>query len=107
MNNNTPKSKEYEIKSFEQLINVANDENIERLATDLALWLLHAAGHYKLIRKAHPEETKDKTNWEIGECAFMWIDDGKNEYLGTQLTDKATGQITKINSIKNDAPLTC
>jgi len=37
----------------------------------------------------------------------MWIDDGKNEYLGTQLTDKATGQITKINSIKNDAPLTC
>lgn len=90
--------KKYEIKSFEQLVNIANDENVERLATDLALWLLHAAGHYKLIRKSHPEETKDKTNWEIGECAFMWIDDGKNEYLGTKLTDKATGEVTEIKA---------
>lgn len=92
------KPKEYEIKNFEQLINVANEENVERLATDLALWLLTAVNHYSLIRKNHPEETKDKTNWEIGECAFMWIDDGKNEYLGTQLTDKATGEVTEIKA---------
>ncbi len=90
--------KHYEIKSIEQLINVVNDENKQRLATDLALWLLYAAEHYKTIREKHPKECEGKTNWQIAQCAFQWIDDGKNDYLGTEVHANETGEVTFIKN---------
>jgi len=89
----------YEIKSFEQLCNIANDENIERLATDTALWLIQYQRLLSDVRKANPG-LKDKSNWEIAQGYFNWIDDGKNELLGFYTTVNETGE-TRFYEYRN------
>jgi hypothetical protein len=89
------KIKEYEIDSFEKLINVANRDNIQSLSNDLILWLMYAIETYEKVREQHPEH-KDKTNWELAKCHFIWIDDGKNDILKTKIVNQSTGEVYNI-----------
>lgn len=89
MNNEPTK---YEIKSFEQLCNIANDENIERLATDTALWLIQYQKIISELRSRHPDKYNNKNNWEIAQGYFNWLDDGKNDLIGFHTTVKETGE---------------
>lgn len=84
--------KHYEIRSFEELCNIADDSNIESLATDLALWLIQYQKLISDIRKINPEATKGKTNWQIAEGGFNWMNDGKHDMVGFQTTIKETGE---------------
>jgi hypothetical protein len=95
-------SKQYEIDSFEKLCNVVNNENVDRLAVDLAQWLLVYANTVESIRESYPELTKDKLNTQIAKGAFVWVDDGKNDLLGVQVTNEATGEVTKIDYTKDE-----
>ncbi len=88
------KPKKYTIDSFEKLCNVVNDQNAEVLAIDLAAWLLYYNHAISEFRKAHPE-FKDKLNTELAIGSFTWVDDGKNEILGTTITNGQTGEITE------------
>jgi hypothetical protein len=89
------KPKEYEIDSFEKLVNVVNRKNIKSLTSDLTLWLMYVIETYEKIREAHPE-TKNKSNWEIAKCHFIWVDDGKNDMLSTKSIVNETGEVTTI-----------
>ena len=89
------KPKEYEIDSFEKLVNVVNRENIQSLTSDLTLWLMYVIETYEKIREAHPE-LKEKTNWEIAKCHFTWVDDNRNDILSTKIVNTETGEVTKI-----------
>lgn len=89
---NKEELKKYEIKSFEQLCNIATDENIERLAIDTALWLIQYQKLVSQVRKSNPVETEGKTNWEIAQGYFNWVDDGKHDLLGFHTTVNETGE---------------
>jgi hypothetical protein len=89
--------KEYQIDSFEKLINVMNDDNINNLFFDLGKWLIYTNHLAKEIRKKYPEETKGKLNSEIMECSFLWTDDGKNDWKGVEMINTDTGEVTKHN----------
>lgn len=82
----------YEIRSFEQLCNVANDENVEMLATDCALWLIQYQKLISDVRKANPMACEGKSNYQIAEGGFNWINDGKNDQIGFKTTVKETGE---------------
>jgi len=92
------KNKKYEIDSFEKLVNVANKENIEKLSIDLLLWLNYVVDAFEEIRKKHPKECEGKSNWEISEVNFIWIDDGKNKIDYVKVTNKKTGEVTEIKT---------
>jgi hypothetical protein len=89
------KPKEYEIDSFEKLVNVVNRENIQSLTSDITLWLMYVIETYEKIREAHPE-LKEKTNWDIAKCHFTWVDDNRNDILSTKIVNRETGEVTKI-----------
>ncbi len=88
------KPKQYEIDSFEKLINIINEDNFENLSTDLVHWLAIATAHYKTMRDQYPDQCKGKTNWEIAKAYFTWIDDGKHEHE-IKITNPQTGEVTK------------
>jgi hypothetical protein len=90
------KPKEYHIDSFEKICNLVNEENVIRLARDFQLWLLSYQGFIDIFRKDHPEETRGLTNSQIAKGVFIWIDDGKNDLKGVELTSKETGEKTSI-----------
>ena len=91
--------KKYKIDSFEKLCNVVNDDNISTLAIDLAQWLLFYNSVISKLRKEKPAFCEGKTNWQISESAFIFIDDGKNEFMGFTSEIKETGeQITVTKS---------
>ena len=92
-----PLPKEYEISTFEQLINVVDEKNIESLTLDLALWLQYAVITYKEFRDKYPKECEGKTNWEIAKCAFIWKDDGINKLTNVSVLVKETGEKININ----------
>jgi hypothetical protein len=86
------KPDEYEIHTFEQLLNVVNVENSKRLAIDLGYWLIWYAKVMDNTRKKYPEETEGKLNWEIARGGFTWVDDGKHELKSVSITDPRTGK---------------
>ena len=85
------KPKQYKIDSFEKLL-----ENIDNISVDFSNWLRYTNDTYKRIRLEYPSETKGKSNTEILESAFIWIDDKKNDFKEVQLTNKSTGEIKEI-----------
>lgn len=96
------KPKRYEINSFEKLINIVNSENFEMLSTDFLLWLHYTMVAIEALKSKDPDATKGKTNWEIMQSIFIWVDDGKNELNSLQVKDKATGQIHEIKIKRPD-----
>lgn len=92
-------AKEYEITTLEQLVNIANEENVERLSIDFLLWLRHTIIIFDEIKKKNPE-LKDSLNSEIAEVKFIWVDDNKHELLSTEIINKTTGDIKKIKHEK-------
>ena len=85
-------NKQYEIDTFEKLINVVNIENFDRFSLDFLQWLHYYVNVYDSIRKNHPEAVAGKTNWEIAQSKFVWIDDGKNDIKGVKVTNTNTGE---------------
>lgn len=94
--------KEYEINTFNRLCNAVNEENAERLAVDLAQWLVWYSLVIKEYRDKYPEKTKGKTNTQITKASFRWVDDGRNDVLAVTLVNKDTGEITKVDSPSKD-----
>jgi len=79
------KTKKHLIDSFDKLFNVATPENIEVLSMDLLNWFITSHTMIEQIKEKFPNETKNKLNSEIVKCAFMWHDDGKNDFLGIEI----------------------
>ena len=77
--------KEYNFTNFNQLGEVVNSENLERLSKDLSLWLA-------LVVKAKQEILIDN-------YVFVWLDDGQHKAF-IQLTDKKTGEVTRIGELE-------
>jgi len=73
------KEKEYPVKSLDDLCNLVDAENVQRLAVDTAQWLISYQHSIDLIKKHYPKETEGKSNTEIAKGSFCWIDDGKND----------------------------
>lgn len=94
--------KRYEINTLEKLINVANPDNIDKLSIDFLVWLSHIVYFTKEVKEKNPEETKNKTNYEILQSTFVWIDDGKNDFIGVSLKNTTTGEVTNIPFPKKD-----
>lgn len=90
------KPKKYEIDTLEKLINVASLENIERFSIDFFLWLHYTLDLIDKLRKEDPEGTKGKSNSEILQSIFIWIDDGKNELKHCQVKNPITGEVHEI-----------
>lgn len=88
------KPKEYEIDSFEKLVNVINDKNFDSLVTNLIMWLGYNVKFMKEMRSSMPKKyTKDKTNWDLGRSTFIWIDDGKQEMKFVRVKNGLTGEV--------------
>ena len=67
--------KEYQLKTFADVLLAVNDENAERFCTDFGEWL----GFQLYLRKLS-DEMKEKGIGEIAEkeiVAMTWVDDGK------------------------------
>lgn len=94
------KHKEYEINTFEKLINVVNRENFERFSTDLLNWLNLSVALLDKIKAKHPKQCKEKTNWDILNSTFIWIDDGKKDQK-IVLTNIKTGEIKELKIKKS------
>lgn len=94
-------AKTYKIKTLNQLLNLANPENIERLSIDFALYLGYYVSVIEEFKKNHPE-FKNKTNTKIIKSHFNWVDDGKNDLLGVDLTNTNTGEKTYIDFKKDE-----
>jgi len=94
------KIKKYNIDSFERLCNVINSGNFDVLTLDLLQGLAIYVDNIKTIREKYPEETKNKSNWDICEYSFTWFDDGKNDIKSINVINKQTGEIItkKINN---------
>ncbi len=89
--------KTYHIDTLDKLLNAVNEENSDRMAIDLAHWLVWYSTVIQKCRDNNPEETKGKTNAEIARCAFVWTDDHKTGITSFQVYDPDTGEITTFN----------
>lgn len=89
-------NKSYHIETFEQLLNIANEENAERLMKDFNSWVMYYITVIEQFKKELPEATKGKSNWDICDSTFVWVDDGKNDFLGCNLVDRQTGEVINI-----------
>ena len=89
----TTKPKEYQITTLSQIQNIVTEENYENLCTDFITYMGIYLQQIKAIRESNPELCEGKLNSEIAECAFIWIDDGKNDYKGTWVKSNETGEI--------------
>lgn len=96
------KPKRYEINSFKELINVVTPENFENLSADFLSWLAYSMIAINELRKSNPKKYAKKTNWEISECSFVWIDDGKNDLKEIRLIDQNTGEVTQVPISKQE-----
>lgn len=72
----------HEVRSLEDICNLVNSDNFEKLAEDLRMWLISYHLTIQKLRDTHPKETKGKLNTEIAKGGFIWIDDGKNDLKG-------------------------
>lgn len=93
--------KQYEIQSFEHLCNIVNDENVEDLATDLALWLISYNDLLSSLKKEHTEKYKNKNNWDIAKGGFNWINDGECKINGYKTIVEETGE-TRFYKFPNE-----
>lgn len=84
--------KRYEIRSIEDILNIVNNDNAVNLATDFSHWLMQYANIITKLKTEHPDLCKGKTNFEIVQGFFDWVDDGKNEILSTTLINRETGE---------------
>uniref|UniRef100_UPI004048DC65 hypothetical protein n=1 Tax=Roseivirga sp. TaxID=1964215 RepID=UPI004048DC65 len=91
------KTKRYEIDNFEKLLNLANEENIGRISIDMVQWLHYYTKVINAVRTEHPKETEGKTNWEISQASFIWIDDGATDMKGVSITNTLTGEVVTHN----------
>lgn len=91
-------SKTHQIETLEQLINITTPENLERISVDFLLWLNYATETFAKIKQL--EEYKGKTNSDIAKMEFIWIDDGKHDFKGVELTNTTTGEVTTIKPKK-------
>jgi len=91
-----PSGKTYEIKTIDQLVNVATPENVDELAKDLYVWLCTVTGLFAKLKKDHPSLAK-KTNSQIAKNTFVWIDDGKDN-MSFRGVSTETGEVTEFNS---------
>jgi hypothetical protein len=87
--------KEYHIDTFDKLCNTVTKENAQRLALDLANWLIFYSNAIEKIKEEHPKETKGKTNSKIAKASFIWVDDGHTDLLGVQVVNDTTGETTR------------
>ena len=89
--------KKYEIKTFENLINVVNTENFERFSIDFLLWLNYSVNMIDKLREKNKNGCKGKENWDLVHVTFNWIDDGENYLKGAKITNSKTGEVEEIN----------
>jgi hypothetical protein len=94
-----PSGKTFHIKTINQLVNVATVDNVDELAKDLYVFLHRMTHLFDEMRKNHPSLAK-KTNSQIAESSFIWIDDGKDEE-SLRVVIKDTGEIAEIKPIQN------
>jgi len=87
----TPSGKRYEIKTFDQLINVATVDNLDMIACDFYIWLNTVVHAMKDFKEKNPKFAH-KPNSKIVKVGFTWIDDGKNDMNGVTLTNTTTGE---------------
>ncbi len=95
------KPKRYEIKTFEQLYNIATPENVMRLLIDFGSYLMMYVDMTVKLRKDMPE-SKSKLNTELFDSHFIWVDDGIVGVSIVQLTNKETGEVREIKMKKNE-----
>lgn len=88
--------KTYHIQTFEQLLNVVNQENCERLMTDFTAWIKMYLQLIAELKEQHPGQLDNYPNYMIADASFIWVDDGKNDFLGGRFIDGQTGEITYI-----------
>ena len=69
--------KKHEIRTIEDLLNVATSENFDRLMRDFILFAHHAVQIKEMLE-----------NEQIESVGFDWIDDGKNEIKLFKLNGK-------------------
>lgn len=95
--------KRYEIDTMDKLVNVATKENYGRLAKDLLLWLYTSIDMFDRLRAKHPELANGRTNSELANVSFNWVDDGKNDLKDIVLKNNITGEVfkAKIKKRKN------
>ena len=92
-----PTGKQYEIDSFEQIINIVNRDNFESLSTDFIMWLGYQMQFFEEFRKFHPKECEGKTNCQLARCHFIWTDDGKNETNYVTIKNESTGEVSTFD----------
>jgi len=76
------KPKEYEVKTFDELINLLSDRTVKNLTIDVANWLMYCHALISEVKKKYPKETEYLTNSEIYKCSFIWVDDEKTDLKG-------------------------
>jgi hypothetical protein len=99
MSNQEPKR--FNIDSFERLLNVLTLDNLQCLSIDIVEWMAMYISLIEKTRKENPESTEGKSNWELIQATFVYIDDGESGIKYTQLTNKSTGEITIIEVKKS------
>ena len=83
----------YRIDSMKDILNTINENNYENFMVDFSQWLAFYIKVLKDTREKFPKETKGKTNWEIFEGGFDWIDDGKHNIEEIKLRNKEDNKI--------------
>ena len=94
-NNYKPTGKTYEIKTLDQLMNVATVENLDMLNLDFYVWM-HKVVHFLKDFKEKNPKYANKLNSKIVKVSFVWTDDGKNMDLGINLKSSTTGEMANI-----------
>src|SRR5699024_3221413 len=92
--------KKFNIDSFEKLLNIVTVDNVDNLSIDIYQWLRAYAHVLEKLKKEKHEVFDGKSNWEVLQATFMWIDDGKNDYKGTVVTNRQTGEDIYIKAKK-------
>ena len=92
----------YKIDSMKDIVNTINEDNFENFMIDFSQWLALYIKVAKATREKLPKETKGKTNWEIFEGGFNWIDDGKHDIEEITLSNKKENKIHVYKIIKDN-----
>jgi hypothetical protein len=80
-------NKTHHINTLNDLLDVADAENFERLMTDFAIWLSWYVQATATMKAAHPE-LADLRPTEIAEATFIWNDDGIHTVHPTEVVEK-------------------
>ena len=48
------------------------------------------------MREQYPKETRGKKNSELMKCSFIWIDDNKTDFIGVNIENKSTGEVSEF-----------